>query len=212
MGLHPLHRTLGRIMRRLNRFCLTRQQIKMAWNARNCFNILQRKPLNERHLNLFQLEWKSKALCRLYFNGDVTEKIFKKTFNASHRNIYLTLAAMERRVDSIVFRSLFASSIFEARRMVSNCQILVNGKTVSRPGHSVSDGDVIQIAPPATPGVFKNARHPMIRLWSFIPSYLEVSYANLATVFLRSPKFEDIPSPYPRYMIENMAAFYSKRC
>ncbi|PJF19603.1 hypothetical protein PSACC_00544, partial [Paramicrosporidium saccamoebae] len=122
--------------------------------------------------------------------------------------MYLTLSNMERRVDNILFRSLFATSVFQARRMASSGQVLVNGERIWRPGHTVQDGDIVQIFPQAAPGVYRIVNHPMIRLWSFVPTYLEVNYANLSAVFLRSPKLEEIPSPYPRYMVDNMAAFY----
>lgn len=198
-------------MRRLHRYCLTRQHVKMSWNPRNCFNVLERKPLNERHLNIFQVEWKSKALCRQYFNGDVTERSFKKVFEDSKRNMLLTIGNMERRVDNVLFRSLFASSVFLARKMASSGHVLVNGKRIWRPGVALSDGDVLQILPAVAPRVYRNINHPMIRLWSFLPEYLEVNFATLSTVFLRQPRWPEIPSPYPKTMIENFAAFYSKR-
>lgn len=183
----------------------------MSWNPLNCFNVTQRKPLNERHLNWFQIEWKSKALCRLYFNGDVTERVFKAVYNSQGRNIFDTIAFMERRIDNVLFRCLFASSIYLARKMASAGQVLVNGSRIWRPGFTVQDGDVIQIYPPAIPHVLKTKSHSMVRLWSFVPEYLEVNRSNLSAVFLRKPRFEEIPSPYPRSMVENMGAFYSKR-
>lgn len=198
-------------MRKLNRYCLLRQQVKMSWNPLNCFNITARKPLNERHLNLFQIEWKSKALCRLYFNGDITERSFKAVYNNQGRNIHETIAFMERRIDNILFRCLFASSIYLARKMASAGQVMVNGARVWTPSFTVSDGDLIQIFPPAISHVMNIKSHSMLRIWGFVPEYLEVNRSNLSAVFLRQPRFEEIPSPYPRTMVENMGAFYSKR-
>jgi small subunit ribosomal protein S4 len=157
------------------------------------------------------MEWKSKALCRLYFNGDVSERVFKQVYNASHRNMAETLGNMERRLDTIVFRSMFASSIFLARKMVSSGHVLVNGERIWRPSFAVDDGDVIQILPELAARVYRNINHPMIRLWSFIPRYLEVNFANLATSFLHQPQLPEIPSPFPPEMIRNFSAFYSKR-
>jgi small subunit ribosomal protein S4 len=162
-------------------------------------------------MNIFQIEWKAKALGRLYFNGDVGEHVFRRAYNANKRNLFDTLCYMERRVDNVLFRCMFASSVFNARRMASTGQVIVNGTRIWRPGYSLSDGDIIQIHPAAAPGVYGAVNHPMIRLWSFIPAYLEVNHANLSAVFMRAPKFEEIPSPYPKSMIENMSAFYSKR-
>lgn len=198
-------------MRRLHRYCLQRQQPKMSWNPINCFNITLRKPLNDRHLNLFQYQWKSKALCRLYFNGDVTERCFLRAFNLEKRDIYRTLSYMERRVDNILFRSLFCSSVFQARKLASSGQVLVNGKRILRPGHILEAGDLLQIAPSSRPQVLRSALHPMIRLWAFLPRYLEVDYSTLSLVLVKQPSFKDIPSPFPKQMIDAMGAFYSKR-
>jgi ribosomal protein S4 len=107
---------------------------------------------------------------------------------------------------------MFAHSVFEARRMTSAGMILVNGKTVKRPGLQLNDGDLLQIKPKKANIAYVKSHHPMIRLWSFIPRYLEVNFPSLSVVFLQSPNFEEIPNPYPEYMIRNTSAFYSKRC
>ena len=44
----------------------------------------------------------------------------------------LVLAEVERRIDVVVFRSCFAHSVYEARRLVIHGNVLLNGKRVSR--------------------------------------------------------------------------------
>lgn len=199
-------------MRRKFRYCLNRRQVKLSWHPRNCFNLSKFTPLNERNLSIFQIEWKSRAFCRLFFHGDVQEKFFRKAFNEHRRNFASTISELERRVDNTIFRCMFAPSIFEARRMASSGMILVNGKLVDRPGHILQNGDIIQVNPKFANRVHRLADHSFIRFWSFIPEYLEVNFPLLSAVFLHSPNFSDIPHPFPPYMIENTAAFYSKRC
>lgn len=199
-------------MRRPNRYCLTRQLVRMSWNPQNCYNITQRKPLNDRHLNLYQTEWKSKALGRMYFGGDITESTFRKLFASSGRNIFQTLSQLEKRLDNLVFRCMLASSVFQARKMVSTGQILVNGDRVRSPGHLIKVGDVLQVNTNVAANVYKFADHPMIRIWSFIPAYLEVDYATLSAVLIKEPQYSEIPNPFPRHTIENMNAFYTKIC
>lgn len=199
-------------MRRLNRYCLKRQQIKMSWNPANCFNLTQRTQLSEKNLNIFQIEWKSKTLCRLYFNGDVSDTLFKRVFNENQRDMSATIAAMERRVDNVLFRSMFVSSIFLARRIVSLGGITVNGRKVTYPDCRLHDGDVLQVNSLFQEQLQKSTlEHPLIRLWAFIPAYLEINFATMSVIFLRTPRLEDIPSPYTRNMIENLNSFYSKR-
>ncbi|OMH84607.1 putative 37S ribosomal protein S4-like [Zancudomyces culisetae] len=63
----------------------------------------------------------------------------------------LLYADLERRVDFIVFRSHFASSVWNARRMVLQGHVKLNGKVFRKPGHRVSDGDVITVDPYVIP-------------------------------------------------------------
>lgn len=195
----------------MHRYCLKRQQVKMAWNPLNCYNLSKRKPLNEKNLNIFQIEWKSKTLCRLYFNGDVTDTLFKRTFNANGRKMHDALAAMERRLDNATFRCMFASSIFAARKMVSDGRVLVNGRRIRFPDYRLEEGDILQIGKTYASHTYALATHSMIRLWAFLPAYFEVDYATLSAIFLRKPMLSEIPSPYPETMVANMAGFYSKR-
>lgn len=198
-------------MRRLHKYCIKRCQPKMSWNPKNCFNISQWQPLNERNLNIFQIEWKCKTLGRLYYNGDVTDNIFKRTYEKNSRNMYDTLVAMEHRLDNMVFRSMFASSVFSARKMISEGLVLVNERRVLYPDYRVKQGDLVRMDSEATGHVQALANHPYARMWAFIPAYLEVSFASLSTILIRKPKLEEIPSPFPRRLVDNMGSFYSKR-
>lgn len=201
-------------MRRLNRYCAVRQQIKMSWHPYNCFNLATRKtplPLPLNNYNLFQTEWRCRTLCRLYFNGDVSTRTFIRTFECNGRNIFATVAAMERRVDNVLFRSLFASSIYAARKMVSDGKVTVNGKPCKLPDYRMQDGDILQVKPKWADQVFALVKNPWMRMWAHVPQYLEVSRAALATVFLQKPIFEQIPSAYPRWMVAAMGNFYCKR-
>lgn len=180
-------------------------------NPKNCYNLAMWQPLSERNLNIFQIEWKSKTFCRLYFNGDVTNNIFRRTYEKSKRNMPDTLAAMEQRVDNLLFRSLFSSSIFSARKMVSDGKVLVNGRRVEYPDFRLKEGDVMQIDPKHAGSVRRIADHPFIRLWGFIPSYLEVSHSSMCATLIRRPSMLEIPHPFPQAMLSSLGAFYSKR-
>lgn len=198
-------------MRRLNKYCIKRCQPKMSWNPKNCFNISQWQPINERNLNIFQIEWKCKSLGRLYYNGDVTNTIFKRTYEKNSRNMHDTLVAMEHRLDNVVFRSMFSSSVFSARKMISEGLVLVNGRRVLYPDYRIKKGDLVQIDSKSTSKVESLANHPYVRLWAFIPSYLEVSFSSFSAILVREPTLNEIPSPFPRKLIDNMGSFYSKR-
>jgi small subunit ribosomal protein S4 len=183
----------------------------MSLDSVNCFNITaQPGIIDDRGLNLFQSRWKSKALCRLYFNGDVSEGHFKKTFNENNRNIFRTIEAMETRLDNALFRVHFAHSVFHARKMITEGKVLVNGTKSFYSSKMLRPGDLIQMDRPCWDEVAKIADNPYLKIWAYIPRYFEVNYSVLAAVLVSHPKFEDVPSPYAKEMVEKMGAYYQK--
>lgn len=67
--------------------------------------------------------------------------VSKKPGNTSH----LFLEYLESRLDNIVYRLRFASTIFAAQQLVAHGHILVNGKKVDRRSFQVKPGMVISI-------------------------------------------------------------------
>ncbi len=198
-------------MRRLHKYCLKRDQVKLSWNPRNCYNLHRWQPLVERNLNIFQIEWKSKAQCRLFFNGDVTDSIFKRTFYKCGKDMNATIESMEKRADNILFRSMFASSIYSARKMINSGFVTLNGNKIRHPNQRLSEGDVLQIVPKFSFNTHSLISHPFARLWSFLPRYIDVSYSSLTSTLIQKPTFSEVPHPFTPTMISNWAAFYSKR-
>jgi small subunit ribosomal protein S4 len=77
------------------------------------------------------------------------ESQFRRTFTEAARTKGITgetlLVLLERRLDNATYRLGFASSRPEARTLVRQGHILVNGKKVNIPSYSVRLGDVISI-------------------------------------------------------------------
>lgn len=197
-------------MRRPHRYCPVRMRPVMSWDSMNCRNLWNWTPRPERKMNLYQLQFYAKQFCRLYFNGDVQERYFKTVHRAYGYDIHETLIHQERRADNILFRSMFANSIFAARRMISTGQVVVNNVQIKRPSYALSDGDILQVIPSATKQVYKHLQRPFMKMWGFLPAYLEVSFATLSVVLIRKPIFDEIPHPFPRKMIQDMNGFYYK--
>lgn len=199
-------------MRKPNRYCLVRIQPKMSWNPANIYNMVRWKPLDDRNLDIYQQQWKSKTLCRLFFNGDVRHKVFRRLFyRVGFRNIYQTLAHNERVLENALFRAFIAPSVFTARRMISGGHVFVNGIRQKQPTFSLSDGDLVSLSPKAILLAEQQLMtDPWCRFWAFIPPYLEVNFPTLSFVFLRTPRYEEIPHPFPKPMIDLFGGFYQR--
>ncbi|KEF58187.1 uncharacterized protein A1O9_06113 [Exophiala aquamarina CBS 119918] len=59
----------------------------------------------------------------------------------------MTYAPLERRLDTAVFRAMFASSIRQARQFVIHGSVKVNGKRMQYPGYLLNPGDMFQVVP-----------------------------------------------------------------
>lgn len=59
----------------------------------------------------------------------------------------LLIAALETRLDNIVYRLGFANSRFMSRQLVSHGHILVNDKKLNIASYQVKEGDVVSLSP-----------------------------------------------------------------
>ena len=92
-----------------------------------------------------QLREKQKAK----FIYGVLEKPFRNYYKKAEKMKGMTgenlMVMLESRLDSIIFRLGFARTRREARQIVDNKHVLVNGKSVNIPSYLVKAGDVIEI-------------------------------------------------------------------
>ncbi|PQE31221.1 hypothetical protein CJF32_00001811 [Rutstroemia sp. NJR-2017a WRK4] len=61
----------------------------------------------------------------------------------------MVYAPIERRLDTAIFRALFASSARQARQFVVHGKVKVNGKKMPYPGYLLNPGDMFQVDPEA---------------------------------------------------------------
>lgn len=59
----------------------------------------------------------------------------------------MTYYPLERRLDTAIFRALFASSVRQARQFVVHGLVRVNGKKMPYPGYQLNPGDMFQVEP-----------------------------------------------------------------
>jgi len=85
----------------------------------------------------------SKRVTRKYHGHELTERVFKRQLYNPRFNVVAggspdgkamiwggLYQGIERRLDTVIFRSLFATSIMQARQLVVHGHVEVNGKTV----------------------------------------------------------------------------------
>lgn len=141
-----------------------------------------------------QLEEKQK-LKAVY--GMLTEKqlvnSFKKALNREGNTAHHLAELLECRLDNIVYRLKFASTIFGAQQLVSHGHIEVNGKKVDRRSFHVNPGMIISVR--------ENSRN-MKAIQSAldlpthnVPEYLRLEREKASGQLLTIPSPEQMPWP-----------------
>ncbi len=138
------------------------------------------------------------------------EKQFQLSFAEAERRKGVTgttlLQLLESRLDCLVFRSGFASSLQQARQLVLHGHFLVDGKRVTipscavKPGQSVSVCEKSRAALPIAAAVEAVERRG-------VPSWIELDKAQFKASYLRNPSREDITMPINEQLIVEL---YSK--
>ena len=97
---------------------------------------------------------------------------------------------LECRLDNLVYRLGFGSTLRQARQMVDHHHILVNGKRVDRPSYEVKVGDVISLRERSQSiDTFKNNfKESLCNL-----SYLQKDENNLSGKLVALPSREEVP-------------------
>jgi small subunit ribosomal protein S4 len=140
----------------------------------------------------------------------VLEKQFRNYFKKAARTRGITgetlLQFLEQRLDNVVHRIGFAASRPQARQLVANGHIRVNGRKVDIPSCLVKQGDEISIRE-------KSRKNEFIRLsietakGRGVPAWLELQAEGFKGRVLNLPTREDIVLPISEQLIVEL---YSK--
>ncbi|MBX9976719.1 MAG: 30S ribosomal protein S4 [Alphaproteobacteria bacterium] len=145
------------------------------------------------------------------YYGSISETQFRKIYQEAARRKGDTsenmIEILERRLDAVIYRMKFASTVFAARQLVSHGHVKVNGKRVNIGSVIIRDGDEISVStkllenPVVMTAVASNERD--------VPDYMDVDHKKLTGKFIRGPKLSDVP--YPVQMEPNLVIeFYSR--
>lgn len=143
--------------------------------------------------------------------GNVSEKQLRKYYAEAIRrkgdSSENLIGILETRLDSVVYRMKFVSSVFAARQFVSHGHVLVNGKKVDIPSYLVRPGDEIAIRSKAKDMAF--VIEALAATDREVPEYMEVDVKAGMGKFIRVPKLADVP--YATTMEPNLVIeFYSR--
>ncbi len=130
---------------------------------------------------------------RLAFQYNVTDRKLRNYYakaSAKHGNTAENLMhLLESRLDALVLRAGFASTIYAARQLVGHGHVQVNGKRVNIPSYLVRPGSTLGVRPKSrTLDCVKNAlvdAQPV--------PYLMTDKEQMTSMYTRLPEVSEIP-------------------
>ncbi|MBN1384955.1 MAG: 30S ribosomal protein S4 [Elusimicrobia bacterium] len=129
----------------------------------------------------------------------VMEKQFRRYFHNAAKHKGKTglnlLLVLEMRLDNVVKKLGFASSLAAARQVVLHKHIKVNGKTVNIPSYEVKINDKIQITNSLKENLFVK-KSMEISSQKGISPWLSLDMENLTGTVIRQPVREEMAIPY----------------
>lgn len=162
---------------------------------------------DDKKLSNYGMQLLEKQRLRAYYG--VMEKQFvgyvKEAKKSSDQTGYALVKILESRLDNLVYRLGFASSIRQARQMVVHGHIKVNDKKVDIPSYRVSIGDVISLKEKS-----KNIELFKENFLSNMPNvypYLEKDENSFSGRFIRYPDRDEIPIEIEDQLV---VEFYSR--
>jgi small subunit ribosomal protein S4 len=140
----------------------------------------------------------------------VMERQFRRYFAIASKSKGVTgkvlLQELERRLDNVLFRLMFATSHVQARQIVRHGSVYVNDRRVNIPSYSVRQGDEITVK--GKEGVKKAIKVNIEQSKDRgVAPWLEVDTVNLKARVLRLPDRDDIQMPIQEQLIVEL---YSK--
>ncbi|WP_378956862.1 30S ribosomal protein S4 [Pelosinus sp. sgz500959] len=144
-------------------------------------------------LSNYGLQLLEKQKIKAYYG--LFEKQFIRYIEKAKKSKEITgvalLKTLECRLDNLVYRIGFASSIRQARQIVTHGHILVNGKKVDIPSYGVKVEDVISLSEKQRNNQLFSAN--FLEIQGFSLPYIEQDHEQFSGKLLRLPNREEIP-------------------
>ena len=158
----------------------------------------------------FGIQLQAKQKLKSYY-GNINERqfrnIYKKAIMKKGDTAENLIGLLERRLDAVVYRSKFSTTIFSARQLINHGHIKVNGKRVNISSYQLKEDEMVEISEKSKKLEFIDVA--LANKERDVPEYLQLDEKNKKVKFVRTPKFEEVP--YPVVMEPNLVIEYYSR-
>ena len=158
----------------------------------------------------YGIQLQAKQKLKAYY-GNMNEKQFRNIYKKANmlkgdtsENL---IGLLEKRLDAVIYRTKFSTTIFSARQLINHGHVKVNGKKVNIASYSVNEEDQIEIRDKSKQLAIIDIA--LANKEREIPEYIQMDEKNRKFKFVRTPKLEEVP--YPIVMEPNLVIEYYSR-
>ena len=138
-----------------------------------------------------QLEAKQKMK---FYYGNINERqfrnVYRKAIQKKGNTTENLVGFLESRLDTVVYRAKFATTVFSARQLINHGHIKVNGKKVNIPSYLVKAEDTIEIKDKSKDIVAIVGA--LVSKEREVPDYIQMDEKNKKATLIRIPKFMEV--------------------
>ena len=133
--------------------------------------------------------------------------VYRKALNKRGNTTENLIGFLERRLDTVIYRAKFATTVFSARQLINHGHIRVNGKKVNISSFLVTEKDSIEVKEKSKD--LTVIAGSLVSKEREIPDYIQMDEKNRKAKLIRVPKFSEVP--YPTIMEPNLVVEYYSR-
>tara|TARA_B100000900_G_scaffold107611_1_gene89576 strand:+ start:2413 stop:3030 length:618 start_codon:yes stop_codon:yes gene_type:complete len=176
-----------------------RLSVNLWGRPKSPFNLRKYRPgqHGQKHtgkLSDYGVQLNAKQKLKGYY-GNLNERQFRNCYKEAIRqkgdsgeNL---IAILERRLDTVVYRSKFVPTVFAARQFINHGHVKVNGKRVNIASYLLKESDVVEVKDKSKElALVVESQKSQERE---IPGYISVDEKKCSTTFVRVPQFAEVP-------------------
>ena len=158
----------------------------------------------------YGIQLQAKQKLKAYY-GNINERqfrnIYRKALAKKGDTTENLIALLESRLDTVIYRAKFATTVFSARQMINHGHIKVNKRRVNISSYLVKETDLIEVREKSKKLTFIDGA--LQSKERDVPEYIQLDNKNKTAKLVRVPKFAEVP--YPIIMEPNLVIEYYSR-
>ena len=158
----------------------------------------------------YKVQLQAKQKLKNYY-GNLNERQFRNLYREADRRRGNTgenlVGLLESRLDAVIYRAKFATTVFQARQLINHGHVKVNGKRVNISSFKLNDKDEVEIKESSKQLTYVLASTTLKE--RYVPEYIVADHKKMTAKLARVPKFDEIP--YPAIMEPNLVVEYYSR-